>query len=107
MTCGAISDNGTLTIPSGTTVTANGYVYFTRPFDSSTTISDAGTIDFYQSTNTVHAIYTLSLHDALPISTTIGTNNITNVGNLLVSGGTLTLNNSAAPTIGNITAQGG
>jgi fibronectin-binding autotransporter adhesin len=100
------STGSTLSVSSGATAYFN---YTTASsFDAASAITGAGTVQFGAGTNSISAAYNIT---GATVSsggaTTIGTNNVTALGNVTASGGTLTVNNSSAPGIGNLTVSGG
>src|SRR5262249_9672505 len=99
------STGGTFTaVSSGNTL----YFYYfeTRTFDSASTISRAGTVNWANGTNTVHAAYNVTGITASSGGTTT-IDNITSVGDVAISGGVLTLNSASALTVGTLNVTGG
>jgi uncharacterized repeat protein (TIGR01451 family) len=103
---GPITSTGAVfTVSSGATL----YFYYndTRTFDAASSLSGAGTVLFASGTTTVGGTYNVTgLTKSTGGTNTIGTS-ITSVGDLLVSGGTLTLNNGSTLTVSVLTMQGG
>jgi len=98
------STSATLNVSSGATA------YFlyttTSSFDSGSTISGAGSVYWGAGTNTVNAGYNVTgTTKNGATATTIG--NITSVGDLVVLGGTLTLNSAGAISVPTLSMQGG
>jgi large repetitive protein len=103
---GNVSSSGsTLSVTTG--ATAWFYYTTTATFDSASTISGAGSVQFGAGTNTISAAYSIGGTTSVSGGTTTLGTSITSLGNLNASGGALTINNSSAPTIGNITVSGG
>jgi hypothetical protein len=99
------STGATFNVPTGATL--NFYYTGTRTFDASSSISGAGTVIWYQGTNTVSGTYNITgATQSIAATTTIGSP-ITSVGALTVTGGTLTLNNASTLSIPTLTMQGG
>jgi uncharacterized repeat protein (TIGR01451 family) len=98
------SSGATFNVQSGATL----YFYSNdaRSFDAASTISGAGTVGWQGGTNTVNAAYNVTgLTKGIGAATTI--NNITSIGDLFVSAGTLTLNSASALTVPTLAMQGG
>src|ERR1051326_6105805 len=77
-----------------------------RTFDAASTISGAGTVVWQGGTNTVSASYNVTgLTKGIGATSTLS--NIVSVGDLFVSGGTLTLNSASALAVGTLPMQGG
>jgi uncharacterized repeat protein (TIGR01451 family) len=98
------SSGATFSVSSGATL----YFYYsnTRTFDAASTISGAGNVVWGSGTNTVSGAYNVTgLTKDSGATVTIG--NIVSVGDLFVSGGTLTLNSGSALTVPTLTMQGG
>jgi hypothetical protein len=78
----------------------------TRTFDAASSISGAGTVQWQGGTNTVNAPYNITgVTKANGATTTL--NNITGIGDVTVSAGTLTLNSGSALSIPTLSMQGG
>src|ERR1051326_8432522 len=77
-----------------------------RTFDAAFTISGAGTVVWQGGTDTVGASYNVTgVTKCTGATATLS--NIVSVGDLFVSGGTLTLNSASALAVGTLTMQGG
>ncbi|HEX3108095.1 MAG TPA: LamG-like jellyroll fold domain-containing protein, partial [Thermoanaerobaculia bacterium] len=91
-------------------VAANAIAYMnyttTSTFDAASTISGAGTVQWYAGTNTVSGTYNITGATKCSSTTTIGTS-ITSTGDIVVLGGTLTLNSASAVSVPTLTMQGG
>jgi hypothetical protein len=98
------STGGTMSVSSG----AVAYFYYTTTssFDAASVISGAGTVQFGAGTNTINASYNVTGATKNTGATTTITS-ITSVGDLLVSGGTLTLDSGSAISAPTLTMQGG
>jgi large repetitive protein len=98
------SSGASFSVPASTTL--NFYSNDTRSFDSASTISGAGTVQWSSGTNTVNATYNVTgATNSSGGATTIS--NLTSTGSVTVSGGTLTLNHASTLTIPALTMQGG
>src|SRR6266542_5514955 len=70
----------------------------TRTFDAASTLSGAGTMQFNSGTNTINAVYNVTGATKNNSATTT-ISNITSLGDLTVSSGTLTLNGASAVSV--------
>jgi uncharacterized repeat protein (TIGR01451 family) len=101
---GLTSSGASFSAASGTNLIF--YSSDTRTFDAASSIAGAGTVQWQAGTNTVNAPYNITgVTKAIGGTTTL--NNITSIGDLTVSGGTLTLNSGSALSIPTLSLQGG
>jgi fibronectin-binding autotransporter adhesin len=89
-------------------INAVAYTYYTTTatFDAASTISGAGTVQWYAGTNTVSGTYNITGATKCQSTTTIGTS-ITSTGDIVMTGGTLTLNSAGAISVPTLTMNGG
>jgi len=102
---GAVTSSGaTFSISSGAAIVYN--TSDSRTFDATSTITGAGSVQWASGTNVVNGSYNIGGTTQNSAATTT-LNNIASVGNVTMTGGTLTLNGAGAVTVPTLTMQGG
>ena len=102
---GAITaTSATVNVSSGATL----YFYYggNSNFDAASTLSGAGNVQWGTATNTINGAYNITGTTTSSGSTTT-LNNITGIGALSISGGTLTLNGASALSVSTLSINGG